>query len=70
VLRLDPNTGAALPDNPLASSADANARRIIAHGLRNPFRMTVRPGTSELWVGDVGWGTWEELNRIPTPTAG
>ena len=25
-------------------SADANARRIIAHGLRNPFRFTFRPG--------------------------
>jgi glucose/arabinose dehydrogenase len=70
VLRLNPDTGQALPDNPLASSSDPNARRIIAHGLRNPFRMTVRPGTSELWVGDVGWGTWEELNRITTPTTG
>jgi hypothetical protein len=69
VLRLDPDTGEALPDNPLAASGDPNARRIIAHGLRNPFRMTVRPGTSELWVGDVGWGAWEELNRIPDPTA-
>ncbi len=32
-----------------------NARRIIAYGFRNPFRFTFRPGTSELWIGDVGW---------------
>jgi len=32
--------------------------------LRNPFRITSRPGTNELWVGDVGWNTWEEVNRI------
>ena len=31
--------------------------RIIAYGLRNPFRFTIRPGTNELWVGDVGWNT-------------
>jgi glucose/arabinose dehydrogenase/PKD repeat protein len=68
VLRLDPNTGAAMPGNPLIGSADLNARRIIAHGLRNPFRMTIRPGTSEVWLGDVGWNVWEELNRIPNPT--
>ena len=42
MLRLDPNTGAGLPDNPLAGSADQNARRIVAYGLRNPFRMAVR----------------------------
>ena len=63
ILRLDPATGAALPDNP-STSSDPNAKRIIAHGLRNPFRITVRPGTSEVWAGDVGWNTWEEINRV------
>ena len=69
VLRLDPNTGAARAGNPLIGSSDLNARRIVAHGFRNPFRFTIRPGTNELWVGDVGWGTWEEINRIANPTA-
>jgi hypothetical protein len=32
--------------------ADRNVRRIVAHGLRNPFRITVRPGTGEAWIGD------------------
>jgi uncharacterized repeat protein (TIGR01451 family) len=64
MLRIDPNTGAGLPDNPLAGSADQNARRIVAYGLRNPFRLAIRPGTSEVWVGDVGWDTTEEINRF------
>ena len=42
-------------------------RRIIASGLRNPFRIAVRPG-GEVWTGDVGWTQWEEINRIPAPT--
>jgi glucose/arabinose dehydrogenase/PKD repeat protein len=67
ILRVDPATGAGLPDNPLAMSPDANARRIIAYGLRNPFRINVRPGTNEVWVGDVGWTTWEEVNRVVDP---
>ena len=70
VIRVDPSTGAALPDNPLFSHADANARRILAYGLRNPFRMVMRPGTRELWVGDVGWRDWEEILRVPDPSAG
>ena len=40
IIRVDPATGAALPSNPLFGNPDANARRIIAHGLRNPFRFT------------------------------
>jgi glucose/arabinose dehydrogenase/Ca2+-binding RTX toxin-like protein len=70
ILRVDPATGNALPNNPLISNPDPNARRIIAHGLRNPFRQTLvaRPGTDEIWVGDVGWGRWEEINRIANPT--
>lgn len=46
-----------------------NAQRIVAYGLRNPFRITTRPGTGEIWLGDVGWNTWEEINRIADPTA-
>jgi glucose/arabinose dehydrogenase len=65
ILRVDPDTGAGMPGNPFAGSPDANARRVIAYGLRNPFRFGLRPGSNELWVGDVGWSTWEEINRIP-----
>jgi glucose/arabinose dehydrogenase len=69
VIRVDRTNGAALPDNPFFSNSDPNARRIIAYGFRNPFRITVRPGTRELWVGDVGWTTFDEINRIPDPAA-
>ena len=69
LIRIDPATGAAPSDNPNAGSADANARRIVAYGFRNPFRFTFRPGTSELWIGDVGWDTWEEIDRVTSPTA-
>lgn len=69
IIRVDPATGAGLSDNPLYGSSDANARRIVGYGLRNPFRFTFRPGTTELWVGDVGWNSWEEINRLPNPLA-
>ncbi len=69
VLRLDPATGAAAPGNPNIGSPDLNLRRIVASGLRNPFRFTIRPGTSEVWLGDVGWGTWEDIERLANPTA-
>ena len=63
VIRIDPNTGADRPATPFASSG-ANARRIVAYGLRNPFRINFRPGTQELWAGDVGWNEWEEINTL------
>jgi glucose/arabinose dehydrogenase/PKD repeat protein len=65
VVRVDPDSGAAAPGNPRLGDPDPNGQRIIAHGLRNPFRFTFRPGTRELWVGDVGAGLWEEIDRIP-----
>ncbi|MFC6092704.1 PQQ-dependent sugar dehydrogenase [Saccharothrix lopnurensis] len=64
IVRIDPDTGAGLAGNPFAANTDANAKRIIAHGMRNQFRFAFRPGTEELWAGDVGWNTWEEINRI------
>ena len=68
ILRLDPDTGAAAPGNPNSGSSDANLRRMIAYGLRNPFRFTFRPGTSELWIGDVGFSKKEEIDRMTDVT--
>jgi glucose/arabinose dehydrogenase len=68
LIRVDPATGAAMSGNPQIGSSDPNVRRIIAYGMRNPFRFTFRPGTSEIWLGDVGLADYEEINRIPSPT--
>ncbi len=66
VIRIDRTSGDPFPGNPYNNPArkSVNVRRLAAFGLRNPFRMAVRPGTDEVWLGDVGWGTWEELNRL------
>ena len=69
ILRVDPATGAGLPTNPMAGSADPNARRIVGFGIRNPFRFTIRPATNEVWLGDVGWNDYEEIDRIADPTS-
>src|SRR3954447_24275009 len=41
-------------------------------GFRNPFRLAQRPNAPGSWyAGDVGWGAWEEVDKIPgTATAG
>ncbi|MEP6661527.1 MAG: PQQ-dependent sugar dehydrogenase [Acidimicrobiales bacterium] len=70
IIRVDPATGAGVATNPYAGSVDPNQRRVLAYGMRNPFRFTPRPGTNELWVGDVGWSTWEEINRVVDVTSG
>jgi glucose/arabinose dehydrogenase len=78
VLRLDPATGHGVPGNPWYSGDGSDvASRIWALGLRNPFRFTVRPGTGSsvpanadpgaLFIGDVGWNTWEELDVATSP---
>ncbi len=67
ILRVDPNTGAAYPGNPLASSGNENTRRTIAKGFRNPFRFTFDPGTSEIYTGNVGSSEIEEIDRFPAP---
>jgi glucose/arabinose dehydrogenase/PKD repeat protein len=69
ILRIDVSADPvqAPADNPLVGNGVAGDDLIIATGLRNPFRITGRPGTAEIWVADVGWNTWEELNRIIDP---
>ena len=54
-------------DNPLLDNGVVDDDFVVAFGLRNPFRMTVRPGTPEVWLGDVGWNRWEEIDRVADP---
>jgi glucose/arabinose dehydrogenase len=65
VIRIDPDTGQGLPGNPLFGSLDANARRIVAFGFRNPFRLTVDPVHGDLYAANVGWNAFEEIDRFP-----
>jgi glucose/arabinose dehydrogenase len=71
MLRINPNTVAGAPGNPFATSSDATAQKILAYGLRNPFRFTFRPGfPNQVWIGDVGNSTWESIDQVPIPTSG
>ena len=63
ILRIDPTTGAGYANNPFFDGdVDANRAKVYALGLRNPFRFTFSP-KGELYVGEVGNSTWEEINR-------
>ena len=71
IARVDPATGLPLPNNPNISSSDLDRRRIVAYGLRQPFRFVFRPEHEhEVWVGDVGQNTWEEINSAENILAG
>ena len=39
--------------------------RIVAVGLRNPYRIGFRPTSGDLYIGDVGEDTYEEINLVP-----
>ncbi|MGF1633016.1 MAG: PQQ-dependent sugar dehydrogenase [Phycisphaerae bacterium] len=66
ILRIDPITGAGLPDNPFYDGdAGSNRSKVFHLGLRNPFRIAVEPGRGRIFNGDVGWTAWEEINTGP-----
>lgn len=79
ILRIDPETGDGVPSNPFYDAGEPRAprSRVWSLGLRNPFRFCVRPETGShapsdgdpgvLYIGDVGWDNWEELNIAGRP---
>lgn len=71
ILRIDPDTGAGLPENPFYQpGAPTSVRsRTLAMGLRNPFRFGLDPLTGDVWIGDVGWNAWEELDVLSPDAA-
>jgi glucose/arabinose dehydrogenase len=50
-------------DNPFAGQSGRRGE-IWAYGLRNPYTFAFKPGTSLLYLNDVGNNKWEEINRM------
>lgn len=66
ILRI--NSDGTIPaDNPtsfpnIAGSPAGVNRAIWAVGLRNPFTFAFQPGTTRMFINDVGQNAWEEIN--------
>ena len=59
----------ALPaDNPFLATPGA-CDEIWAFGLRNPWRFSFDRATGDLFIGDVGQFSWEEVDHQPAATA-
>ncbi|MBI2708916.1 MAG: PQQ-dependent sugar dehydrogenase [Actinobacteria bacterium] len=71
VLRIDPRRGSAgrpytIPaGNPFASGG--GRPEIFLTGVRNPWRFSFDRATGDLWIGDVGASTADEIDRLPAP---
>ncbi|MGB2695526.1 MAG: PQQ-dependent sugar dehydrogenase, partial [Dehalococcoidia bacterium] len=64
MLRINTN-GTGIASNPFyTGNANDNRSKVYATGFRNSFRFGLRPGTQVPYTGDVGWGSWEEINVI------
>ena len=64
LLRIDVNGTAPFavpPDNPFVTRPGARPE-IWAYGLRNPWRFSFDRGTGDLYIGDVGQSTLEEID--------
>ncbi len=72
LLRIDVDRGdpySIPPGNPF-DDGSRGLPEIWAYGLRNPWRFSFDPQAETLWVGDVGQGELEEIDRVAADEAG
>ncbi len=64
VLRIT-REGEGLPTNPYWSGdPERNRSKVWARGLRNPFRLTLRPGSGDVYVTDLGERGFDEISVV------
>ena len=52
------------PNNPYVGNDQGWREEVFARGLRNPWRLTTDRLTGDVWVGNVGESTWEEVEYV------
>ncbi|HEX8529003.1 MAG TPA: PQQ-dependent sugar dehydrogenase, partial [Cytophagales bacterium] len=62
ILRINPD-GSIPADNPFYHVTTGRNQAIWALGLRNPYKLTLQPGTGRLFINDVGGSRFEEINE-------
>lgn len=62
IIRLNPD-GTIPTDNPFYNTPNAS-KEIWAYGFRNPFRFSFDSANGNLYVGDVGEATTEEIDHV------
>src|SRR5262245_51690751 len=61
----DANRNYAIPaDNPFVGDVTGKAKEILHTGFRNPWRASFDRQTGDLYVGDVGFNTKEEIDFV------
>jgi glucose/arabinose dehydrogenase len=56
------------PDNPFVGAPGED--EIWAWGIRNPWRFSFDRETGDFFIGDVGQGSWEEIDFQPAASSG
>jgi glucose/arabinose dehydrogenase len=59
--------GAIVPSGNPWEGTDGWRPLVYAWGLRNPFRFTIDPASGALFVGNVGWNDYDEIELVPGP---
>ena len=72
ILRIDPRPRDGGPygipaDNPFAGGGGRG--EVYVYGLRNPWRFSFDRASGDLWIGDVGQRTVEEIDFLPAGSA-
>lgn len=57
-------------DNPLVDGMGGACDEIWSVGFRNPWRSSFDRQTGDFWIGDVGQGSWEEIDLEPNGSSG
>ncbi len=72
ILRIDVNGAAAYSvpaGNPYVGVPNTLSE-IWHSGLRNPWRFSFDRATGDMFIGDVGYSSWEEINHAPASSTG